>query len=103
MRSGLRRGHSRARHEAARRRAEQRQPRRRVRGAGVGTGMSEKGVREPFSTEPGEKGSRTPFSVALVTGGSGELGSAISRALAADGHRVAVHCNSKLDKADAVV
>ena len=65
--------------------------------------MSEKGVREPFSTEPGEKGSRTPFSVALVTGGSGELGSAISRALAADGHRVAVHCNSKRDKADAVV
>ena len=42
-------------------------------------------------------------SIALVTGGSGELGSAISRALAADGHQVAVHCNSKRDKADAVV
>src|SRR5437588_1399349 len=103
MRSGLRRGHGRAPEETARGGAEQRQPRRRARGAGVGTGMSEKGVREPFSTEPAEKGSRTPFSVALVTGGSGELGSAISRALAADGHRVAVHCNSKRDKADAVV
>ena len=42
-------------------------------------------------------------SIALVTGGSGELGSAISRALAADGHQVAVHCNSQRDKADAVV
>jgi 3-oxoacyl-[acyl-carrier protein] reductase len=41
--------------------------------------------------------------VALVTGGSGELGSAISRALAANGHLVAVHCNSKRDRADAVV
>jgi 3-oxoacyl-[acyl-carrier protein] reductase len=41
--------------------------------------------------------------VALVTGGSGELGSAISRALAASGHLVAVHCNTKRDRADAVV
>jgi 3-oxoacyl-[acyl-carrier protein] reductase len=41
--------------------------------------------------------------VALVTGGSGELGSAISRALAAAGHLVAVHCNTKRDRADAVV
>jgi NAD(P)-dependent dehydrogenase (short-subunit alcohol dehydrogenase family) len=41
--------------------------------------------------------------VALVTGGSGELGSAISRALAASGHVVAVHCHSQRDKAEAVV
>jgi 3-oxoacyl-[acyl-carrier protein] reductase len=41
--------------------------------------------------------------VALVTGGSGELGSAISRALAASGHLVAVHCNSKRARADSVV
>ena len=41
--------------------------------------------------------------VALVTGGSGELGSAISRALAANGLLVAVHCNSKRDRADSVV
>jgi len=41
--------------------------------------------------------------VALVTGGSGELGSAISRALAASGHLVAVHCNSNRPKADALV
>jgi 3-oxoacyl-[acyl-carrier protein] reductase len=41
--------------------------------------------------------------VALVTGGSGELGSAISRGLAANGLLVAVHCNSKRDRADGVV
>ncbi len=40
---------------------------------------------------------------ALVTGGSGGIGSAICRRLAADGHHVVVHANSGLDRAQTVV
>ncbi|GAB4062791.1 3-oxoacyl-ACP reductase FabG [Uliginosibacterium sediminicola] len=40
---------------------------------------------------------------ALVTGGSGSIGSAICRALAAQGHHVIVHANSNLPRADALV
>ena len=39
---------------------------------------------------------------ALVTGGSGDIGSAISRKLAADGVHVHVHANRNLDQAEAV-
>ncbi len=44
----------------------------------------------------------TPSRRALVTGGSGGIGSAICRRLAADGYSVIVHANSNLDKAQAV-
>ena len=40
---------------------------------------------------------------ALVTGGSGAIGSAIAAQLAADGHHVYVHANSGAARADAVV
>jgi len=40
---------------------------------------------------------------ALVTGGSGDIGAAISRALASDGVHVCVHANSGHARADAVV
>ncbi|MEP6906466.1 MAG: 3-oxoacyl-ACP reductase FabG [Pseudoxanthomonas sp.] len=40
---------------------------------------------------------------ALVTGGSGDLGSAISKRLAADGLHVIVHANDNLARAEAVV
>ncbi|MDP1898082.1 MAG: SDR family NAD(P)-dependent oxidoreductase, partial [Sulfurimicrobium sp.] len=36
---------------------------------------------------------------ALITGGSGAIGAAICRALAADGLHVVVHANSRLDAA----
>jgi 3-oxoacyl-[acyl-carrier protein] reductase len=39
---------------------------------------------------------------ALVTGGSGDLGSAICRKLAGDGHHVYVHANSALGRAEAI-
>lgn len=39
---------------------------------------------------------------ALVTGGSGDIGGAICRRLAADGLHVLVHANSRLDRAEAV-
>lgn len=39
---------------------------------------------------------------ALVTGGSGVLGAAICRSLAAEGHHVFVHANSRRDEAQAV-
>src|SRR5579859_8147243 len=39
---------------------------------------------------------------ALVTGGSGDLGGAISRALAAGGYHVVVHANTSLARADDV-
>ncbi len=44
-----------------------------------------------------------PRKRALVTGGSGELGSAMARRLAADGLHVIVHANRRLDAAEAVV
>jgi len=40
---------------------------------------------------------------ALVTGGSGDLGGAIARRLAAQGAHVIVHANGRLDRAQAVV
>lgn len=40
---------------------------------------------------------------ALVTGGSGDLGSAICRQLAGDGHHVIVHANANPTRAEAVV
>ena len=39
---------------------------------------------------------------ALVTGGSGDLGGAICRALAAQGAHVIVHANANLERAEAV-
>ena len=44
----------------------------------------------------------TPLKRALVTGGSGGIGSAISRRLAADGLHVIIHANSQLASAQAL-
>ena len=43
-----------------------------------------------------------PLRRALVTGGSGDLGSAICRALAAGGYHLIVHANHRVDRAEAV-
>ena len=40
---------------------------------------------------------------ALVTGGSGGIGAAICKRLAAEGHHVIVHANRSKEKAEAVV
>ena len=45
----------------------------------------------------------TPIKRALVTGGSGDIGGAICRRLAADGLHVIVHANANRVRADAVV
>ncbi|MDR6990552.1 3-oxoacyl-ACP reductase FabG [Luteimonas sp. 3794] len=47
--------------------------------------------------------SSTPARRALVTGGSGDIGGAICRRLAADGLHVIVHANGNLARAEAVV
>ncbi len=39
---------------------------------------------------------------ALITGGSGAIGSAVCRSLAADGHHVLIHANTRRDEAQAV-
>lgn len=39
---------------------------------------------------------------ALVTGGSGAIGSAVARSLAADGHHVLIHANTRREEAQAV-
>lgn len=43
-----------------------------------------------------------PSDVALVTGASGALGAAVARALDALGYRIALHCGSQRDAAEAV-
>jgi 3-oxoacyl-[acyl-carrier protein] reductase len=45
----------------------------------------------------------TPQKIALVTGGSGGIGSAISRQLASDGFHVVVHANRSLEAAQRLV
>ncbi len=55
------------------------------------------------SPSPGPRAGATPRRRALVTGGSGDLGGAICRQLAADGVHVIVHANGNLARADVVV
>ncbi|KLI98089.1 3-oxoacyl-ACP reductase FabG [Luteimonas sp. FCS-9] len=50
-----------------------------------------------------ESASRPPARRALVTGGSGDIGGAICRRLAADGYHVIVHANGNRARAQAVV
>jgi 3-oxoacyl-[acyl-carrier protein] reductase len=49
-----------------------------------------------------ETTSSTMAGAALVTGGSGGIGAAICRALAAKGHRIAIHGNSNMQAAQAL-
>lgn len=55
---------------------------------------------EPVSAPPG---ARIEARVAIVTGASGAIGSAIARALARSGCAVAIHCNSGTNRAQALV
>ena len=41
--------------------------------------------------------------IALVTGGSGGIGSAICRELGSSGHHVLVHTNSRMSEAESIV
>jgi 3-oxoacyl-[acyl-carrier protein] reductase len=55
------------------------------------------------TSSPTTSAGHAPQRRALVTGGSGALGSAIAQRLARDGHHVIVHANARLDAAQAVV
>ena len=62
-------------------------------------------MNQPSTPTPssGPRSAATPLRRALVTGGSGDLGGAICRQLAADGVHVIVHANGNLARAEAVV
>lgn len=82
---------------------------RRLAGANVAARPSSGGASEKYSAGRLSQGdtppSRTLLSqrIALVTGGSGLLGAAICKHLAAHGARVAVHCHQREEEADRVV